>query len=66
MALLGSTTYKKKVRKNSVYLVNKGKTHNIWYCYFAVLQLYKLMSEITLGELTIFGEDGKLDTLIGK
>lgn len=65
MALRGSTTFKKSETK-TVYLVNKGKTHNIWYCYFAVLQLYKLMSEITMGELTIFGEDGKLDTLIGK
>lgn len=29
------------------------------------LQLNQLMSEITLGELTIFGEEGKLDTLLG-
>ena len=35
--------------------------------YFLLLffQLNQLMSEITLGELTIFGEDGKLDTLLG-
>ena len=32
---------------------------------FIVLQLNQLMSEITLGELTVFGEDSKLDTLLG-
>ena len=32
---------------------------------FVVLQLNQLMSEITLGELTIFGEDSKLDALLG-
>ena len=57
--------------KISVYLDNKARAHvrkniTLGICYFVVLQLYKLMSEITLGELTIFGEDGKLDTLIGK
>ena len=32
---------------------------------FLLLQLNQLMSEITLGELTIFGEESKLDTLLG-
>lgn len=51
-------------KKFSEYVVGSSEVLHMLVRNMEPRQLYKLMSEITLGELTIFGEDGKLDILI--